>query len=124
MILVKDRKTTSQADTRRQRLAREFITLCGVMPGFPPTGIPSMLTEAEHGTPSQECAVSGHLDCRELAAALQGTNISSILGFIFLTVSGKGCDQVIGMRLLCTGAEQVWRGGENPLVCTYSKLFQ
>lgn len=90
MILVKDHKTTGQADTRRRRQQGSHYIM-QVMPGFPRLlGAPS-----QHAR-GQTRVHTGAGMCCFWALVLWGagcspteTNISSILGFIFLTVSER-----------------------------------
>lgn len=117
MILVKDHKTTSQAGARKQRqpgrqhegdLRLPSPSCCGA-----PT--PHTHTGKQAGTAGLECAVPGHWDCGEPAAALERRQTSLLSWTLFFSRSLKGlrsgdmCGTAPG-----TGAEQVPRGGENP----------
>lgn len=90
-----------------------------VISGFPPLPVvvppPRTCTGKQASTAGLECAVPGHWDCREPAAALERRQTSLLSWTLFFSRSLKGlrsgdmCGTAAG-----TGAEQVPRGGENP----------
>lgn len=116
MILVKDHKIPVR-QLPENKGSQADITK--VISGFPPLPVvvppPGTRTGKQASTAGLECAVPGHWDCGEPAAALERRQTSLLSWTLFFSRSLKGlrsgdmCGTAPG-----TGAEQVPRGGENP----------